>query len=261
MKIFMPLLLAVTIFAACNNEEEKAAEDPKNTHLITQNLKGAVQHYEVSTSWIDSTGAAKSDSSISIYEIDEKGYTTSYTTKDLAGTLKGEQTFSYYEAGQLKEIFVKNGEGKQIRKWELSVDSSGMHNGAKVYDSAGKITSVWKNVKENEYGQAISGSEYNEDGSFKYYFEGKYDKANLVGEMGKDSTGTEHYRSTITLNDKGDASGITRWTKTKDSSVTEKFTYKYDSYDEKGNWTQMTTYNEKNKPTEVTKRTFTYYKD
>jgi hypothetical protein len=40
---------------------------------------------------------------------------------------------------------------------------------------------------------------------------------------------------------------------------TEKKTYKYDHYDEKGNWTQRTAYDDKGKPTKVVKRSFTYY--
>ena len=50
-------------------------------------------------------------------------------------------------------------------------------------------------------------------------------------------------------------------TVTKDTSKTEKFSYKYDSYDDKGNWTQRTSYNEKGKPVKVIKRTISYYKD
>jgi len=47
----------------------------------------------------------------------------------------------------------------------------------------------------------------------------------------------------------------------KDSTKTEVVTYKYDATDDKGNWTQRTTYNDKGKATKMVKRTITYFKD
>jgi hypothetical protein len=260
MKKFLSLLIGAAVLFACNNEEKKTADVPKNTDLIGQNLKGRVQTFKVSSSIIDSTGASKPDSASYINEFDEKGYQTSYVTKDISGKIKEAQTLTHYEGGQVNEIIYKNGEGKQTSKWQITIDSSGKYNGAKIYDSAGKVSSIWKELKENEYGQVISGSEYKEDGSPKHSFANNYDKANYVGGWSKDSAGKETFRSAITLNDKGDAAEETTTT-TKDSAKTEKFTYKYDSYDDKGNWTQMTTYNEKGKPIKLTKRVFTYYKD
>jgi inorganic pyrophosphatase len=46
----------------------------------------------------------------------------------------------------------------------------------------------------------------------------------------------------------------------KDSTTTKTTTFKYDSYDEQGNWTQRTTFDDKGKATKVIKRTHTYYK-
>lgn len=37
--------------------------------------------------------------------------------------------------------------------------------------------------------------------------------------------------------------------------------YKYDSFDDKGNWTQRTQSDENGKPEKITKREITYYKD
>jgi len=63
------------------------------------------------------------------------------------------------------------------------------------------------------------------------------------------------------LNDKSDPIEETTTTLEKGSTKTEKLTYKYDTYDDKGNWVQRTTYNEKGKPSKIVKRTITYYKD
>jgi len=261
MKKLLFLLSASTLFIACNNADKKTADAAKNTDLIQQNLKGKVQRFEESSSTIDSTGTSKADSASFINDFDEKGYQTSYVQKDITGKVKEDQAITHYEGGQTKEVIAKNGEGKQTMKWELTIDSSGKYSSAKIYDSSGKISSVWKDLSENEYGEVTKGTEYKEDGTVKSSFASTYDSAHYVSGWGKDSTGKENYRGSVTLNDKGDAAEESRTTVTKDSSKTEKFTYKYDSYDDKGNWLQRTTYNEKAKPIKVTKRTFTYYKD
>jgi hypothetical protein len=261
MKKLLFLLSTSILFVACNNADKKTADAAKNTDLIQQNLKGKVQRFEESSSTIDSTGTSKADSTSFTNDFDEKGYQTSYVQKDITGKVKEDQAITHYEGGQTKEVIIKNGEGKQTMKWELTIDSSGKYSGAKVSDSAGKISSIWKDLSENEYSQVTKGTEYKEDGSLKSSFSSTYDGAHYTGGWSKDSTGKENYRSSITLNDKGDASEESRTTVTKDSAKTEKFTYKYDSYDDKGNWIQRTTYNEKGKPVKLTKRTVTYYKD
>lgn len=261
MKKLLFLLCASTLFIACNNADKKTADAAKNTDLIQQNLKGKVQRFEESSSTIDSTGTSKADSTSFANEFDEKGYQTSYVQKDINGKVKENQTITHYEGGQTKDVIIKNGEGKQTMKWEISIDSIGKYNGAKIYDSTGKVSSIWKALDENEYGQVIKGTEYKENGSLKSSFSSVYDGAHYTGGWGKDSAGKETFHSSITLNDKGDASEESTTTVTKDTSKTEKFTYKYDKYDDKGNWIQRTTYNEKGKPVKLTKRIVTYYKD
>src|SRR5262249_10778287 len=139
------------------------AEAPKNTDLIPQNLKGKVQHYEEMSSTIDSTGASKKDSVMNATDFDEKGYQTMFTTKDNTGKIKEEQTVIHYENGQTREVVIKNGDGKQTMKWEITIDSSGKYNGAKVYDSTGKISSIWRDLSENEFGEVTAGTEYKAD--------------------------------------------------------------------------------------------------
>ena len=260
MKHILFLLLVTATFTACNNEE-KQPQKLLRINLNGQNLEGNVERYEESSSTVDSTGASKADASIYISDFDKKGYQTFYVTKDPAGKLIEEVSFTRYESGQMKGFISKDGEGKQTLRWKITIDSNGKYNGATIFDSAGRVTSVWKDLTQNEYYQIPSGTEYNEDGSIKSSFAYTYDKGIYIGGWVKDSSGKEYFRDALTLNDKRDAIAETRTTVTKDITKTEKFTFQFDAYDEKGNWTQMTTYNEKGKPTKVTKRTFTYYKD
>jgi hypothetical protein len=50
-------------------------------------------------------------------------------------------------------------------------------------------------------------------------------------------------------------------TTTKDSTTNKITKYRYDSYDDKGNWTQRTETDENGKPVKIVKRTITYYKE
>ena len=47
---------------------------------------------------------------------------------------------------------------------------------------------------------------------------------------------------------------------TKDSTTNKTMKYRYDSFDDNGNWAQRTEMDEKGKPVKIVKRTITYYK-
>jgi hypothetical protein len=85
-----------------------------------------------------------------------------------------------------------------------------------------------------------------------------------VGDVSKDSVGKITYTSKLVLNDKKDAAKvdetiITTDPKTKKESTKNTITtYTYDGWDDHGNWTQQTTFNEKGKPTKIVKRIITY---
>jgi hypothetical protein len=257
-KLFL-LLSAGVLLIACNNEK-KADDAPKNTDLIQQNLKGKVQQIEETPYTVDSVGNSKMDSSKNITDFDEKGYQTKYTNKNLSGKITMEQTISHYDNGAAKEI-VNTSDGKQTFKLDIDIDKDGKYSAAKTYDSTGKQDSYYTDIKENEYGIVYAGKRYFMNGKIKETFDMKYDKTNFVGGTATDSLGRTSYNGTVTLNDKGDPIKDSSTTLVKDSTKTETITYKYDNYDDKGNWTQRTTYNDKGKPTKTVKRTYTYYKD
>lgn len=258
-KLFL-LVSAAALIIACNNE--KKAEAPKNTDLIGQNLKGKVQHFEEMGYAVDSTGKmGKEDSIINTQDFDEKGYGTMSSTKNPAGEVLTEGISTHYDNGQMKE-FENKTKGKTTLKMTITLDSSGKYSSADNHDSSGKVTSTYKDLGENEYGEVLKGTEFKPDNTMKSSFENNYDKdGHYTGGAGKDSTGKETYHSTLKLNDKGDPIEETTMTVTKDTTKNETVTYKYDTYDDKGNWTQRTTYNDKSKAIKILKRTYTYYKD
>jgi len=255
------LFSAVWIFAACNNEANtKDKEYAKNTDIIGANLKGKVQSYTETTYIVDSTGKQKMDSLLNINELDEKGYQTKFSTKDSVGKIHTVQTFTRNDIGAFTEMVTMK-DGKQMYKLVTEIDKDGKYSGGKSYDSTGKQDGYYKDLKTNEYGVVYGGKLYGMNNKIKSTFDMKYDKAYFVGGSSTDSAGRTTYSGTLKLNDKNDPVEETSTTLVKDSSITEKMTYKYDSFDNKGNWIQRTTYNEKGKPSKIIKRTFSYYKD
>src|SRR5438045_1279971 len=107
-------IFSVYIFlASCHNS--KNGETLKSTDLVQQNLKGKVQHIEVTSYTIDSAGNSAMDSTINIIDFDEKGYATRYINKSLSGKLTMDETVTHYNNGAAKEFLNRIG-GKQISK-------------------------------------------------------------------------------------------------------------------------------------------------
>lgn len=259
MRKLSPLIIGL-ILVACNSNEKKAEESAKNTDWLQQNLKGKVQTLRESVTNLDSTGNAKNDSTTNIYDFDAKGYLAKFVTKDSSGKATFEQTITHNDNGTMKEVVnVKN--GKQIYKLEGESDSSGNYTGGKTYDSTGKQDGYFTDLKTNEYGVVYAGKQHFMNGKVKNSFDMKYDKYTYVSGQSTDSLGRTDYKGSVKVDDKGNPVDEISTTLEKDSSKTEHMTYKYDGYDDKGNWLQQTTYDDKGKPTKIVKRSYTYYKD
>jgi hypothetical protein len=264
MKAFSLLLIVATLILSCNDAPKTTASSdstaPKNTDLVQQHLNGRVKSVTETSYQVDSTGkTGKMDSIITVNELDEKGYTSKYYQKDSSGKILMEQTISHYDNGLLKEVTaLKNGKPD----FKLTTDIEGDHfTGGKTYDSTGKQDSYYKDVKVNEYGMVYAGKRYTMNDKFKESWDQKVEGSNNLGGTYIDSTGKPAMENTIKVNDKGWAVEEMTMTREKDSTKTEKKTYQYKSLDEKGNWTEQTTYNDKGNPVKVTRRTYTYYKD
>lgn len=255
-KLFVFYLVISSI--GCNSNDKKT-ESAKNTDLIQQNLKGKVQQLEEITVIIDSTGKMKPDSSITVTEFDAKGYQTKYSTKDSSGKVTSEQNISHNDDGTFKEMTTTKN-GKQIFKLTTEA-KDGKYTGGKSYDSTGNQDSYYTDLKTNEYGIVYAGKQHFMNDKIKSTFDMKYDGPNFIGGTATDSTGKTTYTGTVKLDDKGNPVEEKSTTLEKGITKTEVLTNKYGSYDDKGNWTQKTTYNDKDKPTKVVKRTYSYSKD
>ena len=244
---------------SCNNNKQET-EGPKNTDLIAQNLKGKVQLTEESSFKVDSTGKiGEMDSCCaSINEFDKKRYNLKFYSKDSKGNSKEEGTMTPYEGGQFKEA-ITMADGKKKSSFTVRIDKDGKYSGGQSYDSTGKMDTYFSDLKENEYGAVTAGKAYKADSTLKYSFTNDYDKAiNRGGHT--DSAGKMIYKSKMKVNDKGDVVEMNNISVSKDSAIHKKETYSYESYDDQGNWTQRTTYDDNGKVTKIVKRVISYYK-
>jgi predicted metallo-beta-lactamase superfamily hydrolase len=93
-----------------------------------------------------------------------------------------------------------------------------------------------------------------------------YNNQFLKDQSAKDSVGKEISSYAQTFDDKNHVIESTyKEIKTdstkKDSTVTTVTKYSYDTFDDKGNWTQRTEMDKDGKRSKIVKRTITYYKD
>ena len=260
MKKLLVFSLAAALMA-CNGDTKKtesvAVATAKNTDLIGQNLQGKVKELAEANYNMDSTGKMKPDSSVTHFYFDEKGYQDRYTSSDSSGKVTMEQTLKHNPDGSFAE-YVNMKNGKMSEKLVTEMKDS-IYIGGKLYDSTGKQIAYFDSLKQNEFGMVYEGKKHAMDGKVIATWTSKYEGSHYVGGSSTDSTGKTDYSGTIKLNDKGDPIEETTTTLDKGVSKTETLTYKYEGTDDKGNWLQRTTYNDKGKATKVVKRTITYY--
>jgi len=251
--------ILVLVSSCSNNKKETTAV--KNNDWTNQHLKGMVKSIEGTSYTPDSTGKiGEMDSCcIEMMQFDDKGYNTMTQSKDSKGNIKSETTITHYDGGQVKE-FVTMANGKKANSFSIDIDKDGKYTGARSYDSASKMMGYYTDLTEDDYGAVTGGIEHHADSSLKSSFKADYNKGMQVNATGKDSAGNVTSTYKADLDDKGNIVRETTTNVINGTSTTTITTYKYDNYDDQGNWTQRTTLNEKGKATKVGKRKYEYYK-
>ncbi|MEP6951858.1 MAG: hypothetical protein ABI863_21390 [Ginsengibacter sp.] len=257
MKKFSFLVLVSVIAFSCS---ETKKEMPKNTDLPSDNLLGKVEQTTEITYKTDSTGKAGEQDSCCVIALkyDEKGYASVSNSNNKAGTDNEENVYSHNDSGSFTgQKTTKN--GKPLSSLTVQLD-----NGkplAKEFDSANKMTFYYTDIILNESERLMGFKQYKPDSTLKMSLSNTYDKQFLTGTIVKDSVGKETYSSDLKRDDKNNIIENLEKTVTKDSTTNKTTKYRYDSSDDKGNWTQRTEMNEKGKPVKITKRAITYYKE
>ena len=265
MKKISIVFMAVLFAFSCNEKKDAVTT---TSDRVMDNLKGDV-HQTIETPYkTDSTGkVGEMDSCcVSVSTYDSAGYSIKYTSKDSKGVVGFEQNISRYENGLYKEIAMSD-KGKPTMHVSIQLDKDGKkYSTAQEIDSAGKVTSFYKDLVQNEFNQLTVMKQYKPDSTLKSSQETKYDKYYFVESISRDSAGKEVSKNTVKMDNKNNQVENTTITTMKspvtqkDTTTTKVVKYKYDSYDDQGNWTQRTEWDDKGKATKVVKREITYYK-
>ena len=259
MKTTTLLFASIVLLLSCKNNNQQA--QPKNTDLVQRNLKGAVQHTIETPYKADSTGntIAMDSCCVETYELNDSGYITKYTSKNDSNITNTEQTLIHYPNGAMKDITIMNN-GKFTNRVTPTIDENGNYTGGMSYDSTSKQDGYYTDMKQNDFGELTNGKLYKMDSTLKYHFEENYDnKGQYLGGR-TDSAGKVIYTNITTLDSSGNPVKMITTTMVKDSAKNDTTLYRYDKYDEQGNWIQRTTLTASGKPTKITKREITYYK-
>ena len=257
-------LLVASVFVISCNESKK--ETAKNTDWMADNLSGKVEQATDSTFKTDSTGKpGELDSCcVSSTKYDEQGYSSGYTSVDKAGTDNEEGTFTHDEKGLFTgQKFTKNGK----TTGSLTVENKdGAYTGAQSFDSTGKMNFYYTDITANDYGRITGFKQYKPDSTLKSSMSFNYNNQFLKDQSAKDSAGKETSTYAQTFDEKNNVIESTyKEIKTdstkKDTTITTITKYRYDAFDDKGNWTQRTEMDKDGKPVKVVKRTITYYKE
>lgn len=257
-------MASLFLLVACNNTGEKSAEKKvKYVDLVNDQLKGDIESIEETPFQADSSGkaAAMDSCCIDITQYDENGNAVKYISKDSKGNVKRESVYSRHESGLwIGATDTKDG-GKPAGSMKVGVDEKGQYTIAEAFDSTGKLDVYYTTVAQNEYGQVLGWKQYDKDSVFRQQGESKYDKNLFMEFTMKDSVGKIKNSNSSRYNEKGEQIESTNTTITKDSTTTKVTKYTYEAYDDKGNWTQRTEWNDKGKATKIIKRVYTYRKE
>jgi hypothetical protein len=264
MKKFSFLVMVIVVLS-CN--ETKKQEAPKNTDWLADNLSGGVEQTTDSTFKADSTGAIGELDSCCVVstKYDAKGYSSGYTSVDKAGTDRQEGTFTHDEKGLFTgQKFTKN--GKETSSLTVQ-NNDGEYSGAQSFDSTNKMDFYYTDITANDYGRITGFKQYKADSTLKMSMSFNYNNQFLKDQSAKDSSGKETSSYAQIFDDKNNVVESTyKQVKTdsatkKDSTITTVTKYRYDSFDDNGNWTQRTEMDKDGKPVKTVRRTITYYKE
>lgn len=258
MKKIIFLTAVIALIFSCNEKKKELAQ---NADIRADNLNGLVQEV-VSTDYkVDSSGKIGEQDSccVVITKYDEKGYITEYNNNDKASPNKKSETFTHDDNGLMKDI--KNTTDGNLSS-SISVKSdNGKYVSAQEYDSAKKLKFYYTDISENDYGQLTGMKKFNADSSLSGTMTNTFNKQIFTGNEMKDSLGKVIYTSSVKLDDKNNPLEVDEKKVTKDSTTNTITKYKYDSFDNQGNWIERTEIDENGKPKKITKREITYYKD
>jgi hypothetical protein len=252
MNLLLKLLFVICLLISCTRKQSIKYL----TDLEQANIKGNVIKLVTETYNVDSLGQIGKLESFTIEIFDIHGNTITDTAKD------------FIEKTEIVEflIFNKNGSLSSSSTYENGKKQSKMllkYNDSKcivveIYDSNDKIVSYYNNIQQTEFGLLLSMNSYDTNGKLTMSYANDYDSIYQISGTAKDSTGMLTSQVKIHLTDKKYPENMLEVNYFKDSTVKNYLSYKYETWDTKGNWIHQIIFNDNGKPIKKVKRIFSY---
>lgn len=265
-------LLALPLFMySCGSAEQKPAESTETADTTetvemirsdweNDHLHGKVKSIEETPYTADKDGnIGEMDSCcVSMEMYNEHGFMTKETEKNSAGETTETGVIDRDEMGRFMG-YTATADGRVVFKRVVERDTEGNAISAVDTDTTGQVTRKHTVDDANEHFQALSGKSYLADGTYLGTWSYDYVDGMRVSSGWVDSTDVQRMKRTGELNDLGWISKSVEVKVGEDgNTTTTTTTYTYDSFDDAGNWTQKTKY-ENDEPVAVMKRSYTYY--
>ena len=189
--------------------------------------------------------------SITFYSCDKKN---SLSELNLKGNVES-VVESTYEAEE-KFGDIEKDEFEYSFKQEFNEDGNKFEE--TWYDEEGELTSKWK-FEYDDDGNQIEETQYKEEGELAARWKYKYDDdGNLVEETWYYEEGELPDKYEYKYDDDGNDIEMKLTYYIRDKKTTVIFTYEYEEYDKKGNWTKKIIYRD-DEPYEIEERDIEYY--
>jgi hypothetical protein len=153
-----------------------------------------------------------------------------------------------------------NAEGKTTYYEEFNLTAEKKYKDGIAYGDSGQVLNKFTIISQDDHGNWTALDWYDPQGNLARKEESKYDKDKLVEQVWKSKEGVMWSNRTFKHNEKGDEVLIilTSYKSSPDSNVVKITRYRYDEYDQYGNWLKRSKLDEKGNVLSVTKRNIIY---
>jgi hypothetical protein len=260
MKTVFFLLFIITVAISCNETKEKKTEVSYSA-LRTTNFKGDISSIKVTSYTCDSTGrmGEMEDCCITIQQYNEDGNVYKQISINKEGKTIEEETKDFYENGLVKvQTTIQN--GKKMRTIKSTINEEGKYTSLIFLDSTDNLQMYMTDLIINEFAQPVSFTQYDKDSTIIMKEEAKYDENKLLSYFQTDKDGKliARYENKYNAKDEFIESSVVEMTENGEQKMVTKYTY--DEYDDKGNCTKRTQWNEHGKALGIIKMEFSYRK-
>ncbi len=255
--LFIPVLLL--ILTACNDDHE-VKPDMVPSDLTLEKMSGDIDSIEETPFSADSTGniGEMDTCCFTIINFDSAGNRKIITKRKISGKIDEETFIERYINGMWKSSRTRkpdNGGGNIT----TTVNKRWQYTNGSEFDAEGKRINFYTGLTQNENGQILTWKRFDQDSVFREEGTSMYDSTSLLAEQViKDSVGNIKSRTSYTYNAKGELIEETKTETIQGGSTTTITKYTYENHDERGNWTQRTTWDNLGRATKIVQRIYSY---